>query len=105
MMIGTLGVFMESSLKLMDVWLAAYFVFAGTSSRSSSSRRRLERILEWLPFRYQIGFPVELITARYDLGGARRMLGAQWTYVPVSRCSRGDCGGRRSSASRRSEAR
>ncbi len=79
--IGTLCFFMESSLKVMDVWLAAYMVFSGYLIPIELFPASMERILEWLPFRYQIGFPVEVLTARYDLAGALTMLGRQWAYV------------------------
>ncbi len=79
--IGTLCFFMESSLKIMDVWLAAYMVFSGYLIPIELFPSFIERILEWLPFRYQIGFPVEVLTNRYDLAGALTMLARQWSYV------------------------
>jgi ABC-2 type transport system permease protein len=82
-LIGTLSLFMESSLKLMDVWLAAFFVFSGYLIPIELFPPWLERITDWLPFRYQIGLGVEILTSRYDLGGALRMLAYQWSYVAV----------------------
>ena len=82
-LLGTLSLFMESSLKLMDVWLAAFFVFSGYLIPIELFPRWLERVTDWLPFRYQIGLGVEILTSRYDLRGALGMLAAQWSYVLV----------------------
>jgi ABC-2 type transport system permease protein len=80
-LIGTLALFIESSLKLMDVWLAMFFVFSGYLIPIELFPGWLADIVNWLPFRYQIGFPVEVLTARYDLWGALGMLLRQWTWV------------------------
>lgn len=80
-LIGTLALFMESSIKLMDVWLASMFVFSGYLIPIELFPPWLERIADWLPFRYQIGLPVEILTSRYDLARALQMLGNQWLYV------------------------
>ncbi|HZA52488.1 MAG TPA: ABC-2 family transporter protein [Myxococcaceae bacterium] len=82
-LIGSLSLFMESSLKLMDVWLAAFFVFSGYLIPIELFPPWLERLTNWLPFRYQIGLGVEILTSRYDLRGALGMLAYQWTYVLV----------------------
>jgi ABC-2 type transport system permease protein len=82
-LLGTLSLFMESSLKLMDVWLAAFFVFSGYLIPIELFPGWLERVTDWLPFRYQIGLGVEILTSRYDLRGALGMLAAQWSYVLV----------------------
>lgn len=79
--IGTLSFFMEQSLKIMDVWLAAYFVFSGYLIPIELFPAWMERIADWMPFRYQIGFPVEVLTSRYDLTGALWMLARQWMFV------------------------
>jgi ABC-2 type transport system permease protein len=81
--IGTLSLYLESSMKLMDVWLAAYFVFSGYLIPIELFPPWLERITDWLPFRYQIGLGVEILTGRYELSGALRMLAAQWSYVAI----------------------
>jgi ABC-2 type transport system permease protein len=79
--IGALCFFMEQSVKLMDVWLAAFFVFSGYLIPIDLFPAWLARIVNWMPFRYQIGFPVELMTGRYELVAALVMLGKQWAWV------------------------
>lgn len=79
--IGALCFFMEQSLKLMDVWLAAFFVFSGYLIPIELFPPWFRGVLDWLPFRYQIGFPVELMTGQYEVGAALVMLARQWTWV------------------------
>jgi hypothetical protein len=56
---------MESSVKLMDVWLAAFFVFSGYLFPVDLFPELAQRpASDVLPFRYQIGLPVELATWR-----------------------------------------
>jgi ABC-2 type transport system permease protein len=82
-LIGALSLFMESSLRLMDAWLAAFFVFSGYLVPIELFPPWLERVTNWLPFRYQIGLAVEVLTSRYELSQALQMLGYQWLYVLV----------------------
>lgn len=79
--IGALAFFMESSLKVMDVWLATYMVFSGYFIPIELFPTAMRRVLEWLPWRYQIGFPVEVFTGRHPLPEALWLLGAQWLWV------------------------
>ncbi len=82
-MIGTLALFMESSIKVMDVYLALFFVFAGYTIPVELFPGWLRALNDWLPFRYQIGLPVELATHGHTRAEALRMLGQQWAYVLV----------------------
>ena len=40
-------------------------------------------LIDWLPFRYQIGLGVELMTNQHDFWTALRLLGQQWLWVGV----------------------
>ena len=81
--IGCLALFVESSTKLMDVWLALYFVFSGYLFPVAFFPPAMRRAIDWLPFRYQLGLPVEIMTGRYDVPHALAMLGRQWIVVAV----------------------
>ncbi|MFN0061000.1 MAG: ABC transporter permease [Myxococcaceae bacterium] len=80
-MIGTLALFIESSVKVMDVYLAMFFVFAGYTIPVELFPEWLRAANDWLPFRYQIGLPVELATDGHSPSQALRMLAQQWAYV------------------------
>ena len=63
--IGLLALLVESSTKVMDVWLAAYFVFSGYMIPIELFPRWLRGIVEIMPFRYQLGLPVEIMTGAH----------------------------------------
>lgn len=81
--IGCLALFIESSTKLMDVWLALYFVFSGYMVPVELFPGWVQAVLAWLPFRYQLGFPVEVMTGAYGRGAALTLLAQQWALVAV----------------------
>lgn len=81
--VGTLALYMESSARVMDVWLAAMFVFSGYLYPVELMPGALRTLADWLPFRYQIGFPVEVMTRAHGTGEALGMLARQWAWVAV----------------------
>jgi ABC-2 type transport system permease protein len=81
--VGCLALYMESSLKVMDVWMAMFFVFSGYLIPVELFPPVLRAITNWLPFRYQIGLPVELMTGAYDRLGALPFLARQWLWVAL----------------------
>ncbi len=86
--VGSLALFLESSVKVMDIYLAAYFVASGYLIPVELFPPGARRVVDWLPFRFQIGFPVELMTGAYDrdLGHAAELLARQWGMVAVFAC-------------------
>ena len=81
--LGTLSFYMESSVKLMDVWIALFFVFSGYLYPVELFPPALKGLVDWFPFRYQIGLAVELMTNKHDFWTALRLLGQQWLWVGV----------------------
>jgi len=81
--VGCLSFFMESSLKVMDAWLAAFFVFSGYLVPVELFPQMLQTAVNWMPFRYQLGLPVEIMTGAYSASTALAMLARQWAYVLV----------------------
>jgi ABC-2 type transport system permease protein len=79
--IGTLALWTGSSIKVMDVWLALYMVLSGYLVPVELFPPGLRTVVEVLPFRFQIGFPVELLTGGMGLGHALRLLAGQWLWV------------------------
>jgi ABC-2 type transport system permease protein len=79
--IGSLSLYMESSIKVMDVWLAAFFVFSGYLFPLDLFPSWLRAASDWLPFRYQIGVPVELMTNAHDFETSLGLLGRQWGWA------------------------
>lgn len=81
--IGCLAFGMESSVKVMDVWLTLFFVFSGYLIPVELFPPAARTLAEWLPFRYQLGLPVELITSAHGPGEALSLLARQWGWVAV----------------------
>jgi ABC-2 type transport system permease protein len=79
--IGCLALWTGSSVKVMDVWLVAFMVFSGYLVPVELFPGGLRTLVTWLPFRYQIGFPVEVMTGAYALPAALVMLLRQWAFV------------------------
>ena len=79
--IGCLAFFIESSIKVMEAWLALFFVFSGYLMPVELFPPAVRLITDWLPFRYQIGLPVELMTSAHGRAAALVLLGRQWVFV------------------------
>ena len=81
--IGSLSFFLESSFKLMDIWNAAFFVLGGYLLPVELFPAAVRPVIDWLPFRYQIGLPVEIMTGSHDLATALSLLVRQWMWVGI----------------------
>jgi ABC-2 type transport system permease protein len=79
--VGALSFFLDWSDKVMDAWLAGLFVFSGYTIPVDLFPERLRPIVEWLPFRYQIGLPTELLVGAHDRAAALSLVGRQWLFV------------------------
>ena len=79
--IGALAFFLESSSKVMDIWFATFFVFSGYLFPLELLPHALRVAVDWLPFRYQLGFPVELMTGALSRRAAFELLLHQWAFV------------------------
>ncbi len=82
--VGSLAFFFESSHKIMDVWLAAQFVFSGYLIPLELFPEGLQRTNDWLPFRYQIGLPVELALGAHSRVEALTLLARQVLFVMLA---------------------
>jgi ABC-2 type transport system permease protein len=81
--VGCLALFMESSLKLMDVYLTIFFVFSGYIVPVELFPAVIRDVAAALPFRYQIGVPTELFIGAYTPAQALPLLGMQWLWVAI----------------------
>jgi len=81
--IGCLSFFVESSMKIMDIWLALFLVFSGYLIPTELFPPAVRALADCLPFRYQIGLPVELMTGAHDRIAAIVLVEHQWLVVVV----------------------
>ncbi len=79
--IGALSLFLQSSIRVMDVWFAGYMVFSGYLIPLRMFPTWVREVIDWLPFRYQIGVPVELMTSAHALPEALGLVARQWGFA------------------------
>lgn len=85
-MIGSLSLFLQSSLKLMDLWFAGFLVFSGYLIPLRMFPTWLQHTNDWLPFRYTMGLPVELLTSAHANDVALSLLARQWAFAVLAAC-------------------
>ena len=76
--VGSLGMLLERSLAVWEVWLAGFAVLSGYLVPQAMFPEWVQRIAEWLPFRYMLGFPVEMMIGMADRAAVFRGLAIQW---------------------------
>jgi ABC-2 type transport system permease protein len=59
--VGSLSFFMESSTSIFDIWLAFFMLLSGYLVPLELFPSWVRSIAEVLPFRYTLGFPVEIL--------------------------------------------
>jgi len=84
LLVGCAAFFVESSVKLMDAWLVLFFVLSGYLVPIDLFPRWLESLADWLPFRFQLGLSVELMTGVHGRGEAVALLARQWVWVAIA---------------------
>lgn len=82
--IGALSFFLEKSMALAEVYFGLFMVMSGYLIPLELMPGWLRTAANWLPFRYTLGGPVELLVGRHpELGDAARLVGAQWAWAAV----------------------
>lgn len=79
--IGSLSLYLQSSIKVMDLWLASYFLLSGYLFPLELLPSWLQTVVGYLPFRYQMGLPIEMLNSMHGSADAVRLLAAQWGFV------------------------
>lgn len=80
--IGTLAFFLEKSLALVEVYFGMFMLLSGYLVPLDLMPGWLRGVAEWLPLRYMLGAPVELLIGRYpDAAAAAPVVAAQWAWA------------------------
>jgi ABC-2 type transport system permease protein len=82
--IGSLAFHVGQSDKLMDAYLTGLFVLSGYLVPLELFPPALRHALDWLPFRYQIGLPVELLLGLHAPREAASLLVRQWAMIGIA---------------------
>jgi ABC-2 type transport system permease protein len=81
LVMGTLGLFMERSTAIFEVWLGLFAVLSGYLVPLELMPAWVSRLAYWLPFRYMLGAPVELMIGKSDRAAAFQDLALQYGYI------------------------
>ncbi len=81
--IGSLSLFWESSLALFDLWLGFYVVFSGYVMPLEFFPPAARDVIDWLPFRQMLAFPVETLLGHATREETLRGLALQWAWIAV----------------------
>jgi ABC-2 type transport system permease protein len=81
--IGAVAFWIEQAGSLFEVWLGLFGVFSGYLIPLELFPPWVERLARVLPFRYMLGFPVEMLIGMSGRSRALSELLVQWTYVVV----------------------
>ena len=80
-LIGALAFWVESAGSLFEVWLGLFGVFSGYLVPLELFPRWVGAAARALPFRYMLGYPVELLVGLEARSGALRDLAVQWAWI------------------------
>ena len=92
--IGTLGLYLESSLQVWELWLGGFMLLSGYLIPLSLFPPWLEQTARVLPFAYLQAFPVETLTGtarsrtRRSSGSACSSAGRRWRGSRSPSCGR-----------------
>ena len=79
--LGALAFFLEKSMALVEVYFGLFMLLSGYLIPLDLMPGWLASAAEWMPFRYMLGTPVELLIGRMDTGAAAEAVGAQWAWA------------------------
>jgi ABC-2 type transport system permease protein len=82
--VGTLSFFIESSSSIFEIWLMSFMLLSGYLIPLELFPAWLRAIAYVLPFRYTLGFPVELLIGMVPANAVVRGLLVEWAYVVAS---------------------
>jgi ABC-2 type transport system permease protein len=84
LLIGSLALFIDKSMAVLDVYLGLFAVFSGYLLPLELMPGWVGALARGLPFRYMLGFPVELVIGRVAGAEAGRELAVQWLWVALA---------------------
>jgi ABC-2 type transport system permease protein len=78
--VGSLSFFMESSTSIFDIWLALFMLLSGYLVPLELFPSWVRNVADVLPFRYTLGFPVEILIGMSSDADIARGLAIQLAY-------------------------
>jgi ABC-2 type transport system permease protein len=79
--IGALAFFLEKSMALVEVYFGLFMLLSGYLIPLDLMPPWLADVAAWLPFKYMLGTPVELLIGRMDTGAALEAAALVWAWA------------------------
>jgi ABC-2 type transport system permease protein len=80
-MIGSLGLFIDKSMSLAELYFGLFSVLSGYLIPLELFPAWMQTLTHALPFYFQLGYPVEVLTGHLSRTEAVTALGYQWAWV------------------------
>lgn len=80
-LVGALAFFVESAVAVFELWLAVHAIFSGYLVPLEALPSWIGRAAAVMPFRFMLGYPVEIFVGLMAPVEALRQLAVQWGYV------------------------
>lgn len=82
-LVGSLAFYVESSTGIFELWMITFMVLSGYVIPLELFPSWAREIANVLPFRYTLGFPVEVLTGLLDVHTALKQLAMQWLQAAI----------------------
>ena len=79
--VGALAFYVDSAASLFELWMGLFGVFSGYLVPLELFPAWVGTLARFLPFRYMLAFPVEMVVGMQDRGRALLELCVQWAFV------------------------
>jgi ABC-2 type transport system permease protein len=84
-LLGSLAFFVDSAMGPFELWIGVHALFSGYLIPLEVLRGWVgSSVIDVLPFRFMLAFPVEVLVGLMSPGDAVRQLAAQWLYVALT---------------------
>jgi ABC-2 type transport system permease protein len=83
-LLGALGFFIQKSIAVFEVYLGIYALFSGYLLPLALLPGWVGEVARWLPFRYMLGFPVEILIGAHDTVAVLRGLAVRWAFAAAA---------------------
>jgi ABC-2 type transport system permease protein len=84
-LLGSIAFFVDSAMGPFELWIGVHALFSGYLIPLEVLRGWVgSTVIDVLPFRFMLAFPVEVLVGLMSPGDAVRQLAAQWLYVALT---------------------
>jgi ABC-2 type transport system permease protein len=83
-LLGSIAFFVDSAMGPFELWIGVHAIFSGYLIPLEVLHGWFGRLVDVLPFRFMLAFPVETLVGLLSPADAARQLAAQWLYVALT---------------------